>query len=206
VQGLLGTRVPGVRVSRPGDVREREADRVAETVLRMTGPPGGRTRRAAVSSLGDGPPPVPELVAGTGRPLPDSACHFLQIRFGGDEDYDGLRVPVRDLDAPNVMSDPVLRGYAHQFLGSIAAAQRTTTLDRVREPQNDDARLSSVRKPSSRMKTGLRRRNDTADDRPLRLDLPSSQVAGSVDVWNPTRTALARRTSRRPSSFSRIAS
>jgi hypothetical protein len=86
VQGLLReTRVPGVRVSRPGDVREREADRIAETVLRTTGPPGGRTtRRAAVSSLGDGSPPVPELVPGTGRPLPDSARHFFEPRFGGD--------------------------------------------------------------------------------------------------------------------------
>jgi AraC-like DNA-binding protein len=53
------------------------------------------------------------------------------VRFG--EDYDGLRVHVRDLDAPNTMSDPILRGYTHQFLGAIDTGQRPTMLDRVRE-------------------------------------------------------------------------
>ena len=53
------------------------------------------------------------------------------MRFG--EDYDGLRVHVRDLDAPNTMSDPILHGYAQRFLGSIETGQRPTTLDRVRE-------------------------------------------------------------------------
>jgi AraC-like DNA-binding protein len=53
------------------------------------------------------------------------------VRFG--QDYDGLRVSCADLDAPNAMSDPFLRGYAQQLLGSIAAANDATTVNRVRE-------------------------------------------------------------------------
>jgi AraC-like DNA-binding protein len=53
------------------------------------------------------------------------------VRFG--EDYDGLRVHVGDLDAPNAMSDPVLRGYVREFLESIETEQRATKPDRVRE-------------------------------------------------------------------------
>jgi AraC-like DNA-binding protein len=77
----------------------------------------------------------PLAVGFTHRPPRHDTIHHRAlgpvVRFG--EDYDGLRVRVRDLDAPNTMSDPILRGYAHHFLESIETAQRPTTLDRVRE-------------------------------------------------------------------------
>ena len=77
----------------------------------------------------------PVAVGFTHRPPRHDTIHHRAlgpvVRFG--EDYDGLRVPVRDLDAPNTMADPILRGYARQFLGSIDAGQRPTTRDRVRE-------------------------------------------------------------------------
>jgi AraC-like DNA-binding protein len=53
------------------------------------------------------------------------------VRFG--QDYDGLRVSSINLDAPNVMSDPFLRGYAQQFLGYIDAVKDNPTVNRVRE-------------------------------------------------------------------------
>lgn len=53
------------------------------------------------------------------------------VKFG--QDYDGLCVRSADLDAPNTMSDPVLRGYAQQFLGELETSKEATTLGRVRE-------------------------------------------------------------------------
>jgi AraC-like DNA-binding protein len=77
----------------------------------------------------------PVAVGFTHRPPRHDTIHHRAlgpvVRFG--EDYDGLRVHVRDLDAPNAMSDPILRGYTRQFLGSIETGQRATTLARVRE-------------------------------------------------------------------------
>ena len=82
-----------------------------------------------------GPTSQPIAVGFTHRPPHHDTIHHRAlgpvVRFG--EDYDGLRVHVRDLDAPNAMSDPILRGYTRQFLGSIETRQRTTTLDRARE-------------------------------------------------------------------------
>ena len=70
----------------------------------------------------------PVAVGFTHRPPRHDTIHHRAlgpvVRFG--EDYDGLRVHVRDLDAPNAMSDPILRGYARQFLGSIETGQRPT--------------------------------------------------------------------------------
>jgi AraC-like DNA-binding protein len=77
----------------------------------------------------------PIAVGFTHRPPRHDTIHYRAlgpvVRFG--EDYDGLRVHVRDLDAPNTMSDPILRGYTRQYLGLIEPGQRPTTLDRVRE-------------------------------------------------------------------------
>lgn len=49
------------------------------------------------------------------------------------QDYDGLSVYATALDAPNVMSDPLLRGYAAHFLDSLEASKEATVTSRVRE-------------------------------------------------------------------------
>ncbi|TSD99955.1 AraC family transcriptional regulator [Skermania sp. ID1734] len=49
-----------------------------------------------------------------------------------DRGFDGISFPTSDLDAPNAMSDPLLRSYAQQFLESMAAPD-STTQHRVRE-------------------------------------------------------------------------
>ncbi|WP_416063521.1 AraC family transcriptional regulator ligand-binding domain-containing protein [Rhodococcus indonesiensis] len=53
------------------------------------------------------------------------------VDFG--RDFDGIVLYTADLDAPNAMSDPLLRSYAQQFLDSVGSPRETTTVDRVRE-------------------------------------------------------------------------
>jgi AraC-like DNA-binding protein len=50
-----------------------------------------------------------------------------------DHPFNGLVLYGTDLAAPNRMSDPNLRGYAQQFLKSLASPRDMTTVDRVRE-------------------------------------------------------------------------
>ncbi|MFE3054780.1 AraC family transcriptional regulator [Nocardia sp. NPDC059239] len=52
------------------------------------------------------------------------------ITFG--QEFNGLIIYTTDLDAPNAMSDPLLRTYTRQFLDSTDLAP-ATTIDRVRE-------------------------------------------------------------------------
>ena len=47
--------------------------------------------------------------------------------------YNGLSVYASDLDAPNSMSDPLLREYARHFLDSLEASKEATISNRVRE-------------------------------------------------------------------------
>lgn len=49
------------------------------------------------------------------------------------QSYNGLSVYASALDAPNVMSDPLLRGYAQHFLDSLEASKEATVSSRVRE-------------------------------------------------------------------------
>ncbi|MFF4148486.1 AraC family transcriptional regulator [Streptomyces sp. NPDC001698] len=50
-----------------------------------------------------------------------------------DREFNGIVFYAGDLDAPNPMSDPLLRTYARQYFESIAVSRDTTVLDRVRE-------------------------------------------------------------------------
>ncbi|MBN9735045.1 MULTISPECIES: AraC family transcriptional regulator [unclassified Pseudonocardia] len=49
------------------------------------------------------------------------------------QSYNGLSVYAADLDAPNAMSDPLLREYTRHFLDSLETSKQTTTSSRVRE-------------------------------------------------------------------------
>lgn len=106
-----------LKVSDPGDRYEREADRVAERVMRMAmpGPPPGdispsnpalQRKCASCEREGDevlmrkadsaGSPAVPKVAAsrspvlGGGRPLDTAARRFFEPRFGAD--FSGVRI------------------------------------------------------------------------------------------------------------------
>jgi AraC-like DNA-binding protein len=58
--------------------------------------------------------------------------HFgPRLRF--EHEFNGLVLYARDLDAPNLLADPLLQPYAPQFLSSVVSPRATTTTDRVRE-------------------------------------------------------------------------
>lgn len=50
-----------------------------------------------------------------------------------DHGFDGIVLPSADLDRPNAESDPALRPYAQQILGSLRPGRPQTTADQVRE-------------------------------------------------------------------------
>jgi AraC-like DNA-binding protein len=70
------------------------------------------------------------------HPAPADISTHLRI-FGHvtqfQRKFAGIVLRAGDLAAPNQMSDPLLRQYAHQFLDSIAAPDGVTTVTRVRE-------------------------------------------------------------------------
>ena len=86
VQVLLrSTGIPGLRVSRPDDARERAADRIAESVMRSPEPAAGRaSRRTAVPERDGASSLAPGLLSGSGRPLPASVRRYFEPRFGSD--------------------------------------------------------------------------------------------------------------------------
>ncbi|MCK7621635.1 AraC family transcriptional regulator [Streptomyces sp. RS10V-4] len=53
------------------------------------------------------------------------------IRFG--EAFDGVVIYASDLDAPNALSDPLLRPYTRQYLETIAFPRPTADVDRIRD-------------------------------------------------------------------------
>ncbi|WP_327151949.1 AraC family transcriptional regulator [Nocardia sp. NBC_01329] len=57
--------------------------------------------------------------------------------FGGnigfDREFNGIVVYTTDLDATNALSDPLLRSYTQQFLGTAEPVQEPTTAGRVRD-------------------------------------------------------------------------
>ncbi|KAA5828403.1 AraC family transcriptional regulator [Saccharopolyspora hirsuta] len=53
------------------------------------------------------------------------------IKF--EQEFNGITFYENDLDAPNKMSDPLMRTYAYQFLDSLEAPKDTSARERVRE-------------------------------------------------------------------------
>ncbi|RZL76734.1 MAG: AraC family transcriptional regulator [Rhodococcus sp. (in: high G+C Gram-positive bacteria)] len=70
------------------------------------------------------------------HPAPQHGSTYTRL-FGRivqfDQVFDGISLYATDLDAPNAMSDPLLRPYAQKFLESIEASHEATTVNRVRE-------------------------------------------------------------------------
>jgi len=99
---------PELRVGEPGDRWEREADRVADRVVRTPAPDGGRVPTPARpggtavqatpvggASIGrEAPPEVDAAVSAPGRPLDPGARVFMEGRFG--HDFSSVRVHTDD--------------------------------------------------------------------------------------------------------------
>lgn len=82
---------PKLRVNRPGDRYEREADRVADRVMRAPRPAAAPLtltpvvqRAGAQGGSRVAPPEVDAALAASGRPLDDSSRSFMEHRFGHD--------------------------------------------------------------------------------------------------------------------------
>ena len=75
------------------------------------------------------------LVVCFSHPAPADLTVFHQV-FGPalrfDHEFTGVSFPARDLDAPRVTADPVLRTYTGQLLQSLPAPRAATTADEVR--------------------------------------------------------------------------
>lgn len=95
-------------VNEPGDQYEKEADRVADQVMRMTepgtvggpaerGPEQLQMKRAGPADVGrtEAPPIVHEVLRSPGQPLDPATRAFMEPRFG--HDFGGIRVHSGDL-------------------------------------------------------------------------------------------------------------
>ncbi|MCX4733863.1 AraC family transcriptional regulator [Streptomyces sp. NBC_01363] len=127
----------------------------------------------------------PVSVCFTHGPPRDIAAH--RRHFGPvvefDQEFNGLVLYATDLDTPNSMSDPLLRGYARQYFESIAVASETTELDRVRE-------LIEVLLPTGRCSIEQVAGSLGVDRRTVHRHLAASGETFSSLV-NATRTQLA---------------
>ncbi|MFH9070528.1 AraC family transcriptional regulator [Streptomyces alboflavus] len=93
----------------------------------------GAVHRYLQSLVGSGWKPVTALLS---RDAPaDTTTHHRilgpAIRFG--QEFNGIVFYAADLDAPNKLSDPLLRPYARQYLEAIAAPRPEADVDRIRE-------------------------------------------------------------------------
>jgi|GEM_PF-4380897 len=92
-RGALRTKLA---INKPGDVYEREADRVADTVMRMSdadiGPAEGPIARLPAVGISrypeagtaEAPPIVHEVLGSPGQPLDAATRSFMEPRFGHD--------------------------------------------------------------------------------------------------------------------------
>lgn len=109
---------PKLKVGSTNDRFEREADRVADTVMRMSGPDVQRKcaeceeeEEMSLQRKGNGarsderetaPPVVGEVLAGSGQPLDSSIRSFMEPRFGYD--FSRVRVHTGDRAAESASS------------------------------------------------------------------------------------------------------
>ncbi|MEU9657406.1 AraC family transcriptional regulator [Streptomyces chartreusis] len=100
-----------------------------------------------------------------------------------DSEFDGIVFYASDLNAPNPMSDPMLRTYARQFFDAIATSRDTTVLDRVRD-------LIEVLLPTGRCSIEQVAGSLGVDRRTVHRHLAASGETFS-SVLNATRTHLA---------------
>ncbi|MBO8190490.1 AraC family transcriptional regulator [Streptomyces oryzae] len=100
-----------------------------------------------------------------------------------DREFNGIVFYANDLNAPNPMSDPLLRTYARQYFDSIAVSRDTTVLDRVRD-------LIEVLLPTGRCSIEQVACSLGVDRRTVHRHLSASGETFS-SLLNMTRTQLA---------------
>ncbi|MYW69763.1 helix-turn-helix domain-containing protein [Streptomyces sp. SID8379] len=100
-----------------------------------------------------------------------------------DRDFNGIVFYAAELDTPNPMSDPLLRGYARRYFESLAVAEDATERDRVRE-------LIEVLLPTGRCSIEQVAGSLGVDRRTVHRHLAASGETFSSLV-NATRTQLA---------------
>lgn len=105
------------------------------------------------------------------------------VRF--DQEFDAITVYTSDLDVENSQSDPHLRTYAQQFLGSIEASKESTTLNRVRE-------LIELLLPTGRCSVDQIARSLGVDRRTIHRRL-AAEGHNFSDLLDSTRADLAAR-------------
>ncbi len=105
------------------------------------------------------------------------------LRF--DAEYSGIVAYTSDLDQPNRLSDPLLRSYARQVLGTVSAPEEPTTTTRVRE-------LVELLLPTGRCSVDQVARSLGVDRRTVHRHLAKSGLTFST-VLDETRTELAKR-------------
>ncbi|WP_405784655.1 AraC family transcriptional regulator [Streptomyces sp. NBC_01378] len=108
-----------------------------------------------------------------------------------NQEFNGIVFYASELDTPNTMSDPLLRGYARQYFDSIAVSEDTTELDRVRE-------LIEVLLPTGRCSIEQVAGSLGVDRRTVHRHLAASGETFSSLV-NATRTQLAEQLVANPS-------
>ncbi|MFE5332445.1 AraC family transcriptional regulator [Embleya sp. NPDC056575] len=102
-----------------------------------------------------------------------------------EREYDGMVFYADDLDAPNAMSDPLLRAYTQRYFEAIAAPAESTVTDRVRE-------LIEVLLPMGRCSVEQVARSLRVDRRTVHRHLAQSGETFSSLV-SATRVQLAER-------------
>jgi AraC-like DNA-binding protein len=122
------------------------------------------------------------------HPKPRSLDAYHDVfgaRLQFDHPFTGLVFFADQLDAPNTMSDPLLRPYAQQFLKSMPSPRGATVTDRVRE-------LVDVLLPLGRCSTAQVARNLGVTPRTLHRQLAAEGQTFS-SVVDDIRAALAER-------------
>jgi AraC-like DNA-binding protein len=120
------------------------------------------------------------------KPKTFEAYHdVFGARLQFDHPFTGLVFFADQLDAPNTMSDPLLRPYAEQFLRSMPSPRGSTVSDQVRE-------LIDVLLPLGRCSTAQVARNLGVTQRTLHRQLVAEGSSFSSLV-SDTRAALAER-------------
>ncbi|MGW5202619.1 AraC family transcriptional regulator [Streptomyces spiralis] len=127
----------------------------------------------------------PVSVCFTHSPPADTGTH--RRIFGPvvefDRDFNGIVLYTDDLDAPNPMSDPLLRTYARQYFESMAVSRGASELDRVRD-------LIEVLLPTGRCSIEQVAGSLGVDRRTVHRHLAASGETFS-SLLNATRTQIA---------------
>jgi AraC-like DNA-binding protein len=119
---------------------------------------------------------------------PDDLTAYQQMfgaRLQFEHEFTGMVFFAKDLDAPNAMSDPMLRAYTQKFLQSLPTPGNATTIERVKE-------LVEMLLPLGRCSMDHIARTLDVDPRTLRRHLADQEQSFSR-ILHDTRARMAER-------------